>query len=278
MSSKYERGETFRYSLYTPQFGFPYTLDDKPTCEVKMAAWQKRKEAREAMSDSERLKDSLENGHFSDPLPPGYDRSCTCSTCRAAFMATYFKGLLGKPKSQGWTMRSADLSSAVMEDRINGYRISRSKWDQETNTTALSLADQLSSKSPYGAIGLFNISRSALDSVMFLLVSRMWTTDQSLYYPVAKEMAQSTTILQPSWVYIQGIDTVGRLINDTELLQDVYQRRLQAFHFPGPFTEPQAMMVFNLIRSVAEKDAIVVVNTNDETLRGYVNRLKRSLE
>lgn len=279
MSSKYERGETFRYSLYAPQFSFPYILDDKPNCEVKLAAWEARSEARKGMSDGERLKDSLANGHFSEPLPPGYDRSCDCSTCKSAFMATYFKGLLGKPKTIGSTLhRSPDLTSAVMEEKIYGYRLSRSKWDSDTNTQTLALAEHVAKNGSYGSIGVFNVSRSALDSIMFLLVSKMWQNDMGTYYKVPKELANSTQFPQPNWAYIQGIDTVGRLINDQELIQDLYQRKLQAFHFPGPFTEAQAMMVFNQIRSVAEKDSVVVVNTNDETLRGYVNRLKRSLE
>jgi hypothetical protein len=191
-------------------------------------------------------------------------------------MATFFKGILGKPSSQDepdpyFTMEG-------FTDKFNHYKGLQSKFAaQDSDTLGKALA---ALKSNQGGVFLLSVNRSMFQTACFLLVLQLWTLSirAGVYYKVPPEQGRSTKHPQPDWAALSNIDEIANMQKDPEVQDDAMSRKLLMVSANGPFSEAQALMCFGPIRSSATKDNVVLVNSDDPTLRNYVTRLQKNLE
>jgi hypothetical protein len=131
-----------------------------------------------------------------------------------------------------------------------------------------------------GGAWVFDLPTSKFEAIIFKLVRELWVEDVTAkrFYGVEADQAKYINRHQPDWCALHGIDEVAEVQKDPVLSPDLCAHRVVAINAIGPFTEAQAMLVFGTIRSISSKGGVVVVNTDDTTLRGYVMRLKKHLE
>jgi hypothetical protein len=279
MSSKFEKGLAFQSPIYVHTMANPLVFSDHPCCEKVREAWEQRKLRREAMDDKERLQDVIKNGYFPVSVPNTYSRSCKCTSCRAAFMATFFKGILTRPR--GWWELELDPKFTREGFQKRFQELAALTENKPTQAEKISISKARESiKNDESGVFLFNVNKSMFQAISFAVVQALWSkcVQDKVYYDVDPEKSHTTKHPQPSWTLLANIDEVANLQREPVLYDEVIARRVLLVNAHGPFTEAQAMLVFGPIRSAANKGAVVVVNSDDPTLRDYVLRLHKNLE
>jgi hypothetical protein len=280
MASKFEKGLSFQYPIYVQGMATPLTFADLPGCEIIAQQWTERFELRNSLSEEERVKDIAENGYFSVSPREVYSRSCKCATCRSAFMATFFKGLLTRPR-KWWdpTERDPNFTREGMQKKfmeLLGVAEAKLSTSDKANVNKAKEALKNDESGAY----MFSLNRTNFSSVAFVLVQALWTksVQEGSYYGVPTDKSFTTKHPQPSWSFLTSIDEVATLQRDLILSEEVLSRRLLLVSCHGPLTEAQAMLVFGPIRSIVSKGGVVAVNSDDPTLRDYILRLQRNME
>lgn len=275
--SKFQKGLAFQYPILVQTMANPLVFSDSSSCTVATEQWEQRKQAREAMTDSARLADIKQNGYFPPTPPRTYSRSCKCTVCTGAYMSTFFKGILGRPS--GW-WESDDESYTFTQFQTNYMLLQKAYAQVKTPDNIQSDKASEDIKKGQGGIYCLALNRSNFLAVAFKLVSALWARciREGTYFNVPLDKSNSTRHPQPSWTFLSSIDEVATLNRDSDLYEEVVSRKLLMVSAPGPFTEPQAMLIFGPIRSAASRGAVVVVNSDDSTLRNYIVRLQKSLE
>jgi hypothetical protein len=279
MSSKFEKGLSFQYPVFVHTMANPLVFSDHPSCDKLQQGWEERRVLRANMNDKERIQDVLDNGYFPVSVPSSYSRSCKCSSCRSAFMATFFKGLLTRPRGWWELERDPKYTRDGFQKRFQELaQIAESKPTQAEKISINKARDFVKAEEP--GLFLFNLNKSTFLSVAFAVVQGLWSkcVQDKVYFDVEPEKGHTTKHPQPSWTFLTSIDEVANLQRDPAMAEEVIARKVLVVSAHGPFTEAQAMLVFGPIRSAANKGAVVVVNSDDPTLRDYVLRLQKNLE
>ena len=279
--NKFKRGLDYRTHLYVHSIGPEWIFADQPCCPHAAAAWEERDQCRKVMTDEQRLQDSfIKNGGFHPDKPwDGYDRSCSCEVCRLAYSARFYKGLLGHPSETTKQTLDPHYTTASVKARVEQLTLT---WKTLPRAEVLfpPIAEALEQRKPL--VAQVDLPQSKFDALVFRVVREMWSKliQGGEFYLVSPTDRKKTTHPQPDWGYLSGINEIGVFTREEheEIGKDFNSRSFTAFHVPGPFSEAQAMFVFGPIRAASAKDNVVLVNTDDVTLKSYVGRLQKQLE